>query len=815
MEVLVSGQAGGFFVSGPQPMFYNITETETSRFSTSRSDLIFAGCNDVRTLPVSSVQEATIVAEREWSIDRAKRLFLLLIDVNEPISEIVEIAECIEDFLSDKLVAEALADAMHASALPPSSIKPSLADFLSEFPQLSQFWDTLQTRQEVIGQVAEAYENVPLSHFAGPQDREGFRRYLVLIGAFRKVAEAIGDDTKVNFLILTLTGQLRGRADSAELIAAWLAPFKVGRRKRRHIGEDIEQFSPETDTPRHGSRKIFENIKLQQKGIVDRLKLRDVDGARRFASELIRQQRTHSTDEQIGKSLCSLAQEAKLQELFDLELEWATQATEVSPGDHKTFGHLADALINNKRWDEAEEALAQTGALGDMHFAKNGKARILREVEKFEDARNLFLEAAREFENTHDVIHSFAGAAETLRDMGRLDEALVEYEELVRRWPTDYTLRSGLAATLVDLGRLSEALLVYSQAKSASKDSMISRNAEATVYKLAGNFAYAMQLYDESVARFPNNIAILAGRADALRMSGDYQSALQAYSAILDTHGQNPIAVAGKAQILLDLREFSEARRIYHDASQLFPNDSRLALGTANTLARMGQYQAALQEFRRVSLSFPNMTYAQDGVARMLRHLGFDAEALSTYDHILQRRPEFQPSKLGRASLLVSMDRFDEAEANLPSSEPRSEFEWTAFLLRMIALKKRGRIGAAIAEMRKNAGKVPFTKSRQLIKSTLAKFELEQGKQFVELQLPQAGTTEISNVIQFQTLAVRKDKRQAFAMYQSVRRNTHGAAVLDLAAEIARRYSVISGRPKHDSNWVYKQIDRSLLLEAA
>jgi tetratricopeptide (TPR) repeat protein len=176
-------------------------------------------------------------------------------------------------------------------------------------------------------------------------------------------------------------------------------------------------------SPKVGIPGVLENVKAQQAGVRARLRSRDLAGARRFADDLVQHQRLNSEPEHIAKTLDLLAQAAKEEGLTDLQLEWAQRANEINPRDPMTFGHLADALICAGRLTEAYEAIAQTEQLGNRAYAGNMRARIRREEGRFQEAHDMYLSVAKEFDTAPDVHHSWAGVAETLRDMGRYDEA--------------------------------------------------------------------------------------------------------------------------------------------------------------------------------------------------------------------------------------------------------------------------------------------------------------------------------------------------------------------------------------------------------
>jgi tetratricopeptide (TPR) repeat protein len=73
------------------------------------------------------------------------------------------------------------------------------------------------------------------------------------------------------------------------------------------------------------------------------------------------------------------------------------------------------------------------------------------------------------------------GRAETLRALGRLDEALAAYDAAIAAFPRDVYARNGRAETLRALGRLDEALAAYDAAVAAFPLSLVARNGRAGI----------------------------------------------------------------------------------------------------------------------------------------------------------------------------------------------------------------------------------------------------------------------------------------------------------------------------------------------
>jgi tetratricopeptide (TPR) repeat protein len=181
------------------------------------------------------------------------------------------------------------------------------------------------------------------------------------------------------------------------------------------------------DASKDGDFEAFKRVRAQQRGIVERLKQHDFATAKRFADQLIEEQRRLSNKEHIAKSLCLLAQQAKRYEATELQLQWAERANEVDPTDPMTSGQLADAFICAGNFVAAYQAIDQTEHRGDLLYAATSRARIRRIEGRYAEAYELYLAAARTYDGDKHVLHAWNGVAETLRDMGKFDRSLAQY----------------------------------------------------------------------------------------------------------------------------------------------------------------------------------------------------------------------------------------------------------------------------------------------------------------------------------------------------------------------------------------------------
>ena len=146
------------------------------------------------------------------------------------------------------------------------------------------------------------------------------------------------------------------------------------------------------------SHAVFANIGRQKEAIKRAILEGRGDRISRYVDDLVAYQLKHSEREDVAKSLCDLATYAKSLNTHGLQLELAQRAASILPTDGWSQAQLGDANLCLGRYQEAFVAYAAAASCGQVVVARTGRG----------------------------------GGSEAL---GRLDEALREYEAVVRRLP--------------------------------------------------------------------------------------------------------------------------------------------------------------------------------------------------------------------------------------------------------------------------------------------------------------------------------------------------------------------------------------------
>lgn len=177
MQVLASGQAGLFAIQTGTGFTVEYLDSG-KRTSADARDIRyhFAGCTDVTTLTVKNEVEARSLTELAWSADRAVRLFIILLDPNEPPADLVEVGEALDELLALPGVEERVEYQLFSAPLPqPIEVKAvlgSLAGAHLSTALLTRFLNL----QSIIGRVRVAFDTIEDALFDEASPRERFFR---------------------------------------------------------------------------------------------------------------------------------------------------------------------------------------------------------------------------------------------------------------------------------------------------------------------------------------------------------------------------------------------------------------------------------------------------------------------------------------------------------------------------------------------------------------------------------------------------------------------------------------------------------------
>ena len=817
MQVLASGQAGLFAIQTATGFTVErLDNGQTYRAGARDLDYYFAGCNDVAAFSVLTAAEARSRAEFAWSADRAVRLFVILLDPQESPEDLAEVGDALDELLTLTGVIECVEAQIFSAPLPQPIDAQAVMNALRGAPLSHALFERFLNLQSIIARVRAAFEEVDEKLFENHSARQSFFEDAIDRGSVRALVGAAATSDGIDGALFKLYSELRGHENSREIIQQWTRSFA---RVHHNLRPQVEPQEPRAfQLPPSGAagHQAFQRAMQQQTAIVERIRAADFDTARRYAHDLIVDQRQTSSPEHIAKSLSNISQQAKHLDVIELALEWAQQAVEMKGDDPLVHAQLADLLMRIGRYTEAHQSLDLAQSFGDATFAASGRARILRYQGQFSEAlaayREAFAQCAHDDERKH---FDLAGIAECLRDMEQFDEALAAYDFAVEQCPYTAALQGGRAATLVDLSRFDEALAGYQSALKLDSYDLIPRNGIASLYRRAGEFERAETQYRAIIAEYPFDVHSRGGLVATLRELGRFGDAVEEAKVLVENVPASPDSMWILADAQIDAGDFDGAVSTLESAIENHKHSAGLRAGLARVEKAKGRYAAALALYDDAARDFPSSAWLQVGRADMLRRLGNIDEALRIYETSFSRHPQRLSLKNALASIYIFQKRYDKALDLLTVDDPRNAEEWRNFVLRGMLDSSTGFLDEARERFEWGISRCRFRREGNMLRAALTRLQLQEGARDAAIETANECIGDVTELIKFHASAVLEDKGPARALYDRLLQSYLPEPYHELRDEIARQFNVVELPARNDLAWLLARESDALVLEAA
>src|SRR5208337_4294874 len=123
--------------------------------------------------------------------DRALKIFLFLLDPEEPEDELIEYAECVNDLILEFNILEFLERRLLSSTLPESTNIKRIQSACISTNKTAELFNKILTLQADVKKVSTAFDSIHLSAFLDKHERSSFRQALIDDGSLREIVLAI------------------------------------------------------------------------------------------------------------------------------------------------------------------------------------------------------------------------------------------------------------------------------------------------------------------------------------------------------------------------------------------------------------------------------------------------------------------------------------------------------------------------------------------------------------------------------------------------------------------------------------------------
>jgi tetratricopeptide (TPR) repeat protein len=251
--------------------------------------------------------------------------------------------------------------------------------------------------------------------------------------------------------------------------------------------------------------------------------------------------------------------------------------------------------------------------------------------------------------------------ATSLSRLGRFQESLALYSEILAAQPDHLEALNNFGAALGMLRRDHEALAVLERAIAISGDYHEALNNRGASFARLRMFGKALDSFERALAIQANYPDALKNRGAVLVELGRFDEALQSYERALALEPRDVSALTASAKLLRDLGHRDKAMACYDRALAIDPR-SLIALNDRGTvLIGLERFREALENFEQALSIKPDYIEAMGNAGYALEKLGRHEDALAMYERALAIRPDEVGVLDNRAIALAKLGRFEES----------------------------------------------------------------------------------------------------------------------------------------------------------
>src|SRR5258708_8879428 len=198
---------------------------------------LFQGCNDIVVAPEIGEEVARSRLEEAWEDDRALRLLLIALDVEEDSDLRIEAADCVEDMLQNANALRFIEDQLYSQALPEEADPHFLMEH--QWPRIADLLRRVVEKQPFIILHRQSWNILPAELFE--EGKADFEEKAIAKGAFRILASLDPATKDPNIAILACHAALRSLPNAREIVSRWTKNFKRQGSKPIIVPDDPEE----------------------------------------------------------------------------------------------------------------------------------------------------------------------------------------------------------------------------------------------------------------------------------------------------------------------------------------------------------------------------------------------------------------------------------------------------------------------------------------------------------------------------------------------------------------------------------------------
>ncbi len=322
--------------------------------------------------------------------------------------------------------------------------------------------------------------------------------------------------------------------------------------------------------------------------------------------------------------------------------------------------NLGRLLNQNNRFQDTiailKPRLPLTSPVSEAHLILGTAYYQLRQYDKSE------LRFKRVTEITPDIQEGHIGFSMSLRQNGKLNEALKHTEEILEGAPNWLPAIMEYGETLLLLGHTEKARKYFDQGIGMGSNSAAVEKRFAYYYHQNKEFTKAKEIFNQLISNKSADANVFVQLSEIHQAEGKFKKGHTALQNGIQIYPKNGYLYYRLGSYLASLKKYAEALPELKKAQALSPNDPLILQTICLIQAKAGKHNKALETARKLTNLLPQDSRALILLATRLKSVEQEKEAAEVYKQVLALDSNNTIALNNLAVLLADKGEFEEAE---------------------------------------------------------------------------------------------------------------------------------------------------------
>jgi tetratricopeptide (TPR) repeat protein len=224
---------------------------------------------------------------------------------------------------------------------------------------------------------------------------------------------------------------------------------------------------------------------------------------------------------------------------------------------------------------------------------------------------------------------------------GHLDEASVQYQKALSRWPDSPDANAGAGSVSFQKGQIDEAIVHYQKALEINPDVAETHNNLGYCFLQKGHADEAIIQFQKAVELYPDSAVFHNALGNAFFNKGDIPAAIIQYKKALELNPDFAETYNNLGYCLLQEGRVDDAIIQYQNAVRIQPGSESFHNALANAFVQKGQLDQAIFQYKKALEIKPDFAEARYNLGYCLLQTGRVDDAIIQFQKAVELQPQF------------------------------------------------------------------------------------------------------------------------------------------------------------------------------